>query len=63
MFLYGGHMARIIENLRGRRLIEMSADDVINIVREYQNTVQKQLSYDELRDVLQKMNLCIPEDI
>ena len=56
-------MARIIENLRGRRLIEMSADDVINIVREYQNIVRKQLSYNELRDVLGKMNLCVPEDI
>lgn len=63
MFLYGGLMARIIENLRGRRIIEISPDDVINIVREYQNIVRTQLSYAELREVLCKMNLCIPEDI
>lgn len=56
-------MARIIENLRGRRIIEISPDDVINIVREYQNIVRTQLSYAELREVLCKMNLCIPEDI
>lgn len=56
-------MARIIENIRGRRIIEISPDDIINIVREYQNLVQEKLSYIELREKLSEMNLCIPEDI
>ena len=33
-------MARIIENETGnRRIIKMSSDDVINVVREYQKHV------------------------
>ena len=30
-------MAQIIENLKGRRSIRLNTDDIINIVREYQN--------------------------
>lgn len=55
-------MANIIENLYGRRMIKMSTDDVISIVREYQNTAGKHSSYDELRKKLDAHEFYLPED-
>ena len=54
-------MARIIEG--ERRLIKMSVDDVINIVREYQQITQKSCCYEHTRELLAKASFYIPEDI
>ncbi len=60
-------MARIIENIENqsnkRRIIEMSAADVISIVQEYQNLKLHNKSYDEIKKILNKVNLFIVEDI
>ena len=55
-------MANIIENLYGRRMIKMSTDDVISIVREYQNTAGRPATYRELRERLDAREFYIPED-
>lgn len=54
-------MARIIEG--ERRLIKMSVDDIINIVREYQTIAHKSCCYEHTRELLARANFCIPEDI
>ncbi len=55
-------MAEILENLNGRRVIKISTDDIISIVREYQNTVCGMTSYAEIRNALDNKDLYIPED-
>ena len=54
-------MAKIIEN--ERRIIRLSADDVINIVREYQKLTQKTCCYEHTREILNKNPLYIPEEL
>lgn len=55
-------MAKIIENKR--RMIKLSVDDVLNIVREYQRiTVNKSCCYEHTRELLAKNPLFLPEDI
>ena len=54
-------MARIIEG--DRRIIKMSVDDILNIVREYQAVCAKSCCYDHTRELLTKTNFYIPEDI
>ncbi|MBR2525402.1 hypothetical protein IKE67_02940 [bacterium] len=57
-------MARIIENKNSsRRIIRMSTDDVINVVREYQKHVKYRKSYEEIRNQLEDCVIFIPEDI
>lgn len=57
-------MARIIENETGeRRIIKMSSDDVINVVKEYQKHVKNRRSYDEIRNQLEDCVIFIPEDV
>lgn len=57
-------MARIIENEEGkRRLIKMTSDDVIAIVREYQRHVKIRTGYDEIRSQLEDCVIFIPEDV
>lgn len=57
-------MARIIENESGkRRLIKMSSDDVISIVKEYQRHVKIRSSYDEIRSQLEDCVIFVPEDV
>lgn len=57
-------MARIIENETGkRRIIRMTSDDVISVVREYQKHVKYRSSYDEIRNQLEDCVIFIPEDI
>ena len=57
-------MARIFENETGkRRLIKMSSDDVINVVKEYQRHVKFRSSYDEIRNQLEDCVIFIPEDV
>ncbi len=59
----GKYMAYIIENETGRRKILLSADDVISIVREYQNITIGAESYSDKRFLLCKNQIFIPEDI
>ncbi len=57
-------MARIIENEVGkRRLIRMSTDDVISVVREYQRVVKLRSSSEEVRNQLEDCVIFIPEDV
>ncbi len=57
-------MARIIENEVGkRRLIRMSTDDVISVVREYQRVVKVRSSSEEIRNQLEDCVIFIPEDV
>ena len=56
-------MAYIIENKKGRRLIRLNTDDIINIVREYQNLTCNSYSYSEIREKLNKNEVYIPEDM
>jgi len=54
-------MARIIEGQR--RIIKMSADDVLNIVREYQLITYKACCYEHIRELLEKADFFIPEEV
>lgn len=57
-------MARIIENLDGkRRMIKMSVDDILSVVREYQTKIPRFSSNCEVRDCLSDMVIYIPEDV
>ncbi len=53
-------MARIIEC--ERRLIKLSVDDVLSIVREYQAICKKSCCYEHTRELLAKADFYIPED-
>lgn len=54
-------MARIIES--ERRIVKLSVDDVLNIVREYQKITQGSCCYEHTRELLQQNPLYIPEEI
>lgn len=54
-------MAFIIESKR--RLIKLSVDDVLNIVRQYQRLTYNCCCYEHTREVLEKNDFYIPEDI
>ena len=56
-------MAEIVENLYGRRMIRVSTDDVISLVKEYQNTVCGVSSYEQVRKMLDNREFHLPEDI
>ena len=56
-------MARILENRYGRRNIILNADDVISLVREYQSLTYGIESYEEIRKILNKNKLYLPEEI
>ena len=56
----GTFMARIIEGKR--RIIKMSVDDVLNIVREYQQICHHSCCYEHTRELLEKADFYIPED-
>ncbi len=55
-------MAKIIENIHGRRMVAVSTDDIINIVREYQQISYNSETYDEIRAALDGKTLYLPED-
>lgn len=56
-------MARIIENEIGkRRLIRMSTDDILSIVKDYQRIVPRFSSYNEAREFLSDTVIFVPED-
>ena len=54
-------MASIIES--ERRIIKLSVDDVLNIVREYQKLTHNSCCYEHIREILNKNALFIPEDL
>lgn len=54
-------MARIIEG--ERRIIQISVDDVIAIVKSYQTITRKACCYEHARELLEKEKFYIPEDI
>lgn len=57
-------MARIIESqLGGRRLIKMSVDDILSIIREYQRVVPRYSSIEDVRNYLADTVMFIPEDV
>lgn len=57
-------MARIIETSNGkRRIIKMTSNDIISIVKEYQRLVPRGVEYDEVRNCLENAVIYIPEDI
>lgn len=53
-------MARIIEG--ERRIIKMSTDDVIAIVKNYQQITYNACCYEHIRELLDKANFYIPEE-
>ncbi len=53
-------MAKIIEGRR--RVIRLSTDDILNIVREYQQLTKKSCCYEHTRELLNKTPLYIPEE-
>lgn len=54
-------MARIIDGKR--RIIKMSVDDILNIVREYQTLCRNACCYEHKREILSNANIFIPEEI
>lgn len=56
-------MARIIENEVGRRIVQMSTDDIISVVREYQRIVKNPDTYDGIRTILAQYCIYLPEEI
>ena len=56
-------MAEIIENSNGRRSIRLNTEDIISIVREYQNQTVGSYTYLEIREKLNNLEIIIPEDI
>lgn len=57
-------MARIIESQNGlRRVIKMSTDDILSVVKDYQRIVPRFSNYEEARNYLEDAVIFIPEDI
>lgn len=57
-------MARIIETKTSkRRLIKMSADDIISIVKDYQRIVPRFSAEETARSYLEDTIIFIPEEI
>lgn len=56
-------MAEIIENSKGRRNIRLNSEDILDIVREYQNITIGSYSYNEIRERLKDLVIVLPEDI
>ena len=57
-------MARIIESSDGRRrIIKMSADDIISVVQDYLRIVPRGADSETIRSYLTDTVVFIPEDI
>ena len=57
-------MARIIESSVGaRRMIKMSVDDILSIVKDYQRIVPRNSDYSSIRNYLSDAVIFIPEEI
>lgn len=57
-------MARIIESSIGtRRVIKLSVNDIISIVKDYQRIVPRNSNYEDVRSYLSDAVIFIPEEI
>lgn len=56
-------MAKIIENEVGRRMVKMSVDDILSVVREYQRMVQNPKTYEGIRMILSQASMYLPEEV
>ena len=57
-------MARIIETESStRRMIKLSTEDIISIIKDYQRIVPRHSSNQEIRNCLSDVAIFIPEDI
>lgn len=57
-------MAKIIENLDGkRRMVKLSTEDVISIIREYQLASKGCFTSEEIRTALSHRVFFIPEEV
>lgn len=57
-------MARIIESsLSDRRIIKMSVNDILSVVRDYQRIVPRNTPIEEVRNYLSDTVIYIPEDV
>lgn len=57
-------MARIFESEQSkRRMIKLSTNDIISVVREYQQKVSGKSDYMQTRDILENFVIYIPEDV
>ncbi len=58
-------MARIIENHEGRRMIRLTADDVLTVVSLYQQNLQglEQRDYHGIHSKLGGASFYLPEDL
>ncbi|MBQ9245859.1 hypothetical protein IJ182_06295 [bacterium] len=56
-------MAKIIENKKGRRCIKLGVEDIIDVVREYQNITYNCSNSEEIRLNLKNYDIVLPEDI
>ena len=57
-------MARIIEAQNGgSRIIKMSVDDIVSVVKEYQTIVPRFSSSKDVRNYLSDTVIYIPEDV
>ena len=46
-----------------RKLIQLSTDDVLNIIRQYQQLTHKSCCYDHTREILDRNPMFLVEDI
>lgn len=57
-------MARIIESQCGsRRIIKMTVDDILSVVKDYQRIVPRFSTAEDARNYLSDTVIFIPEDI
>ena len=57
-------MARIIESKKGnRRVIKISTDDILSIVKDYQRIVPRFSNEETAREYLSDTVIYIPEDV
>ena len=57
-------MARIIESTDGsRRMVKLSADDIISIVEDYQRIVPRFSCLEDVRSYLTDTVIYVPEDV
>lgn len=54
-------MAKIV--FGKRKIIRLSADDVFNIVRQYQLIARNSCCYEHTRELLSKYPVYLPEDV
>jgi len=56
-------MARIIETENKRRIIKMSTDDIISVVKDYQRIVPRFSTEENARNYLADTIIFIPEEV